>query len=148
MGLLSRLFGKDQKEENRTATVDGKLKEGRSGEDSPCRGDKATVCQRVERAVAEVTEAERYYYELRRDISSVELGGTGQEHPFTYGLYYNGTPRLMILILEKSWEYKNRDVTAAHELCTSKGIACMNLMLHLPNRKSYIINRIRELLTV
>lgn len=52
----------------------------------------------------------------------------------------------MILILEQPWGYKRKDVQAAHELCGEKGIACMNLMLHLPNRKSYIINRIRELL--
>ena len=147
MGLFRRLFGKTKESELSYGEKRGKLKEGRSGDDAPCRGDREFVCERVEQAVAEVTASESYYYELRRNVMPQELGGDESIHPFTYGLYYNGAPRLMILILEQSWGYKKKDVMAAHELCESRGIACMNLMLHLPNRKSYIINRVRELPT-
>lgn len=147
MGLLSRIFGKTKETECGYGEAKGKLKEGRSGDDAPCRGDRELVCERVEQAVAEVTASESFYYELRRDVAPQELGGNESMHPFTYGLYYNGAPKLMILVLEQSWGYKKKDVMAAHELCRSRGIACMNLMLHLPNRKSYIINRVRELLT-
>lgn len=145
MGFLGRLSGK--KDDTKQLIVGNKpLKEGNFGDDAPCNGDWQTVCQRVEDAISAIFAAENDYYELYRDVSPWELGGDDQVHPFTYGIYCNRTAKLMILILEKPWGYKRKDVEAAHELCRQKGIACMNLMLHLPNRKSYIINRIRELL--
>ena len=75
MGLFRRLFGKTKESELSYREKRGKLKEGRSGDDAPCRGDWELVCERVEQAVAEVTASESYYYELRRNVTPQELGG-------------------------------------------------------------------------
>ena len=74
MGLFRRLFGKTKESELSYGEKRGKLKEGRSGDDAPCRGDREFVCERVEQAVA---ESYGFGKLLLRASSKCDAAGTG-----------------------------------------------------------------------
>ena len=63
---------------------------------------------------------------------------------YSYGLYKDGAPKAMILVLDGRSQYCRKDTRLAHEACKEKGVFCMNLMMHLPNRRSYIAEQLRN----
>lgn len=109
-------------------------------EEEHCCGDYDTVCKRVENVIA----TEWSGYELRQKIPAKELGADLGARPYTYGLYLNGVPKAMILIMEGRSSYRRKDTVRSHEACKENNVFCMNLMLHLPNRYSYIADMLRK----
>ena len=83
-------------------------------------------------------------YELRKDIPAGELDASFGARKYSYGLYKDGTPKAMILVLDGRSLYCRKDTRLAHEACRAKGVFCMNLMMHLPNRRSYISEQLRN----
>ena len=83
-------------------------------------------------------------YELRKDIPAGEMDAAFGARKYSYGLYKNGTPKAMILVLDGRSLYSRKDTRLAHEACKEKGVFCMNLMMHLPNRRSYIAEQLRN----
>ena len=92
----------------------------------------------------EVLNREWYGYELRREIAARELGAQPGARAYSYGLYQNGEPKAMIMILNNRNHYCRKDVVLAREACEEKGIPYMNFMSHLPNRTEYISQRLRD----
>lgn len=111
-----------------------------NADEEPCYGDYDTVCKRVEKVVA----TEWIGYELREKIPAKELGAGFGARPYTYGLYLNGVPKAMILIMDGRSSYMRKDTRRSHEACKENNVFCMNLMLHLPNRYSYIAGMLRN----
>ncbi|MBQ2803927.1 MAG: hypothetical protein IJF07_08530 [Lachnospiraceae bacterium] len=98
------------------------------------------ICKRIEKVVAQ----EWTGYELRRNISSSEMGADVKARDYDYGLYLNGAPKAMITILHKPYHGRRSDNRLAHEACQNQGVFCMNLFTHLPNRYSYISEQLRN----
>lgn len=107
-----------------------------------CEYERPVICARVEKVAAE----EWAGYELRRNIPAAEMGAEDGAMDYTYGLYLNGIPMAMILIMSKG-DYRAKKVRLAHQACRAKGVFCMNLMTHLPNRRSYISEMLRKNVT-
>ncbi len=109
-------------------------------DEEDCCYDKNLVCARIE----DVAATEWAGYELRTNISAYEMGAEDGARDYTYGLYLDGMPKAMIIVLEDPAHYRKKDTRLAHEACQASGVFCMNLMLHLPNRRSYISEQLRK----
>ena len=94
--------------------------------------------------IAKVIANEWPGYELRKNISAGEMDAAFGARKYSYGLYKDGTPKAMILVLDGRSLYCRKDTRLAHEACDAKGVFCMNLMMHLPNRYSYIAEQLRN----
>lgn len=108
-------------------------------DESDCCNNESVVRSRVERVVAEEWPG----YELRQNIPASAMGAPFDARSYTYGIYSNGIPKAMIIILDNPNHYCKKDVRLSHEACERQGVFCMNLLLHLPNRRSYISERLR-----
>ena len=113
--------------------------EGIAGDDADCEFDFSVIRSRIEAIVAEDWPS----YELRRDIPAAEVGGGTKDQGFDYGLYLNGQPKLMIMLLNQ-YQHHNKCVQNSHRACRERGIGSFHLMNHLPNRKTYIAERMKE----
>ena len=111
-----------------------------NSDEEDCCYNKKIVCARIEDVVA----TEWPGYELRTNIPAYDIGAEDGARDYTYGLYLDDAPKAMIIILDDPSHYRKKDTLLAHEACQVKGIFCMNLMLHLPNRRSYISERLRQ----
>ena len=79
-------------------------------------------------------------YEVRSNLDA----GVNGARKYSYGLYYNGMPRMMIMVLPVDQRSVTRDVKLAKEASESYGVPYLNFFSHLPNEVDYIRNRIRE----
>lgn len=109
-------------------------------DEEDCCYDRNIVCARIE----DIAATEWPGYELRTNIPAYDLSAEDGARDYTYGLYLDGVPKAMIIILEDPSHYRKKDTLLAHKACQVKGVFCMNLMLHLPNRRSYISERLRN----
>lgn len=131
-----------------SSPVNPYYKEGVDGDDANCLGKSALVCSRIEQIAAE----DFPQYELRKDIPvtsqfphNAEVATTTfDRYPaLSYGFYQNDELKAVVMILEPS-HYKLHQVRAIHSACFENHIFCMNLMLHLPNRRTYIVNQLKK----
>ncbi|MBR1854166.1 MAG: hypothetical protein IJ794_13660 [Lachnospiraceae bacterium] len=113
--------------------------EGDTGDDEYCHYDISVIRSRIEKVAAQDWPS----YELRRDIPAAEVGGGEKDQGFDYGLYLNGQPKLMIMILDQ-YQHRNKCVQRSHKACKDRGIGSFHLLVHLPNRKTYIAERMKE----
>lgn len=112
-----------------------------SGSDEEdCCYDEAVIRARVEKVFSEEWSG----YEVRRNVWAYEMGAEEGSHDYSYGLYLNGQPKAMVMVLKSSDDYRKKSVKLAHKACEEKGVFCMNLMPHLPNRRSYISKRLKD----
>lgn len=121
--------------------ISDRHRENETGDDSDCCWDKEVVQKRIEMIAAQDWPS----YELRRNISAAELGGDANAHGFDYGLYLDGQPKVMIMILEQ-YQYRNKSVQEAHAVCRSRNIGSFHLLMYLPNRRTYIEDRIKAVM--
>lgn len=112
---------------------------GNDPDEESCYYEESVVRNRIEKVAAEEWPG----YELRQNIPAAEMGAESGAVDYSYGLYLNGVPMAMILILDAG-EYRLKKVRLAHQACRDKGVFCMNLMLQLPNRRSYISEMLRK----
>jgi len=114
-------------------------REGLTGDDADCDWDVSVIRKRIEAVAAEDWSS----YELRKNIPASEVGGGAKDQGFDYGLYLNGQPKLMIMLLDQ-YQHRNKCVQRSHQACKARGIGSFHLMFHLPNRKTYIAERMKE----
>ncbi len=63
---------------------------------------------------------------------------------YSYGVYFGGVPRAMIMVLNSRNLYNKKEVMDAKRPCENQGVAYMNFMTHLPNTEEYIEKRLQE----
>lgn len=122
-------------------TITGKNRENETGDDADCCFDENVVRKRIEMIAAEDWPG----YELRRNVPATEFGADGQAHSFDYGLYLNGQPKVMVMLL-KQYQYRSGYVLRAHAACKAQGVGSFHLLMHLPNRKTYIAERFKAVM--
>lgn len=83
-------------------------------------------------------------YELVSNISAGTFGAKDGARDYSYGIYHNGAPVAMIMILHDNNEYRRKAVRLSHEACSCQSIPCMNFMSYMANYPSYISDRFRE----
>lgn len=79
-------------------------------------------------------------YEVRTNLDS----GVPKARKYSYGLYYNGTPRMMIMIIDDRNHANLKEVRLAREASANYGVPYLDFYTHLPNEVEYVRNRIRE----
>lgn len=113
-------------------------REDETGDNAHCEGDENTVRRRIEKIAAEDWPG----YELRQNIPAAEFGAGPKTRSFDYGLYLDGQPKVMIMIL-KQYQHRNDCVNRAHNACEKSGVGSFHLLMHMPNRRTYIAERIK-----
>lgn len=83
-------------------------------------------------------------FEVRREIPAAECGAPEKARAYSYGLYENGQPKAMFLIVTDKNHYLNSATRLAQTACKANGIPCMNFFSHLPNTTEYISQRLKE----
>ncbi len=83
-------------------------------------------------------------YEIRRNIPSSELNADSKARSYSYGMYRDGQPKAMIMLLTNRNHYCRKDVRLAHDACYNIGIPCINIMSYLPSTTEYISGRLKE----
>lgn len=109
-------------------------------DEEDCGYDEAVIRARVEKVFAEEWSG----YEVRRDVWAYEMGAEEGSYDYSYGLYLDGQPKAMVMVLKYSDDYRRKGVKLAHKACEEKGVFCMNLLPHMPNRRSYISKRLKD----
>lgn len=77
-------------------------------------------------------------YALDKDVPAYHLGGSPDAYDFTYILYRDNKPKLVILVLYGHNDYKKKSVRLAHDAARTAGAACINIMDYLPSKTAYI----------
>ena len=83
-------------------------------------------------------------YEVRKNVPASQLNAEAGAENYSYGLFRNGQPKAMIMILMQSNDYRLARIRKAQAACQTQGIPYMNFMYHLPNREDYVANRLRS----
>lgn len=83
--------------------------------------------------------------ELRRNVSA---SGIGSSVPwqYTYGVYRGGQAIAMINILENPNDYRRKIVLQSKQACADCGIGYVHFLLRLPNRSSYILQQLQNII--
>ena len=82
--------------------------------------------------------------ELRENVKASELGGESGAAAYTYGIYRNGAPVVMINVFVDRNAYRLKRYRLAREAAQFSGVAHLNFFSHLPNEVSYITARLKE----
>ena len=99
----------------------------------------------VEANFSEVLSTEFTDYEIRKNVSPMEIGGSNAARTYTFGLYQGGVPKLFITLTPHN-RYQNRPFREAKSACENNGIPFLNFFTHFSNEKTYVVNRIRTAL--
>ena len=83
-------------------------------------------------------------YEVRKNVPASQLNAEAGAENYSYGLFRNGQPKAMIMILIQSNDYRLARIRKAQAACQTQGIPYMNFMYYLPNREDYVANRLRS----
>lgn len=153
MGFLENLFNREAKKfissvvdsvtdnlTEKTITVMNQAS-GNSDEDN-CNNNAAVVKQRIHKVLTE----EFGNCELREQISAEEIGAGYLAWRYTYGVYRDGYAIAMINVLDNRNAYRKKAVVESKNACQNQGIGYVHFLLHLPNRSSYISQRLREII--
>lgn len=122
-----------------SATEGTGVKAGTARDEKPCKGERE-LRERLERVFAEEWSG----YELRKKVSAAEMCAEAGARDYSYGVYFGGQPKAMLMVLNGSNEYNHKEVRAAQEACQRMGVSYMNFISRLPNRRSYISERLQN----
>lgn len=118
---------------------------GRNGKSSSDSRKRQESGERELRKRLEQIFAEEWAdYEVRKNVPASELNAQSGARAYSYGLYWCGQPKAMIMVLTGRNEYRKQDVCMAYNACKMNGIPYMNFMSHLPNMPEYISQRLKE----
>ena len=137
--MLSNVINTAKDEVVRTINSDPEANSAANSDEDSCESEKE-----LGERIAKIVTEEWPGYELRKDIPAGEMDAAFGARKYSYGLYKDGAPKAMILVLDGRSQYCRKDTRLAHEACKEKGVFCMNLMMHLPNRRSYIAEQLRN----
>lgn len=132
--VMKNVHGKDSSGTTSSATAK------RGAGDEYCRGE-SDLRGRIESIVAEEWPG----YELRKNVSSKEmLAQDGASEFYSYGIYHDGVPVAMIMLLNENNAYRRRKVRLAQRACEEQKVPYMNFMTYMANYRSYISERLRK----
>ncbi|MCM1064296.1 MAG: hypothetical protein NC420_07460 [Eubacterium sp.] len=154
MGFLNKLFRRT----GNTSTVNatGQRKQSAANisweEDQTARENASETRERnrsgerlLRQRIEEAAAREKPEYELRRNVSSREVGAPQDAEPtFDYGFYKNGILAAVIMILDDGNGYRRRSVRLAQMACGQRGVTYMNFMSYMMNRPEYISQRLQQ----
>ena len=83
-------------------------------------------------------------YELKENVSAEKFDAEEGARNYSYGLYCNGEPKAMIMVLRGHNEYRKSDVVKAEKACRNNNIAYLNFMVYFPNKRDYISERLKD----
>lgn len=83
-------------------------------------------------------------YEVRRQVPADTFGAPEGARAYSYGLYKEGQPKAMFMVLNNKNHYRSKGVLEAQSACLKSGVVYMNFMSYLPNRREYISERLRK----
>lgn len=93
--------------------------------------------------IKNVVDTEFPDYELRENVKASEFGGESGAASYTYGIYRDATPVMMINVFVDRNAYRLKRYRLAREAAEFSGVKCLSFFSHLPNETSYIIERLR-----
>ena len=148
MGFLDSLLKRDSRKfvsdivdkavDNAASTVSNKISD--TVQEKTGFGKNANVYDKIKQVVAtEFTDCE-----LRENVSATEMGAERGAASYTYGIYRNGAPVIMINVFVDRNAYSLKRYRLAKEAAEFSGVAHLNFFSHLPNEVSYITARLRE----
>ncbi|MDE7062886.1 MAG: hypothetical protein K2O73_06550 [Lachnospiraceae bacterium] len=97
----------------------------------------------LRRRIEHIVATEWSGYELRSDIPASVFNAKPDAHNYSYGIYHNGVPVAMIMIIGHN-RYTNRDIRHAQRACEAQNIPYMNFMHYMQNKPEYISGRFRN----
>ena len=130
MGFLDKIF---------------KTNTGKDDPDSDCRGKVSVVEQRIRNVVDEEWNGR---VEVRKNISASEMLADAGALDYTYGLYCDGVPVAMIILLTPPNDYWNKRTILAREACERQRVGYVHFIMRLPNRTCYIREQLRKIVKV
>lgn len=156
MGFLDNLFKRETRKiisgvvdsviDNVTDSISDSIRSGNSSDDcnddEDCCRNRAVVCRRIESVAAE----EWGNLELRKNVSCSILNAEACSRDYTYGLFRDGAPVAMINVLDGDDDYRRKKVLSSAKACRDNGVGYAHFMLKLPNRKTYISKRFKEII--
>ena len=150
MGFLDNLLKKGTSKfisnvvGNVVDNLNGNTTSARAASQDPDEADCGYNASVIRARVEKVFSEEWSGYEVRQNVWAYEMGAEEGSHDYSYGLYLNGQPKAMVMVLDSADDYRRRSVKLAHKACELKGVFCMNLLPHMPNRRSYISKRLKD----
>ncbi len=138
---------RDSIRENKSGTtIVNTVSTNESGAESDCCFDPKVVAERIQNVVSEEW-GDRI--EVRKNVKSSELGAEAGALDYTYGLYSNGAPVAMIIILDPPTDdYWNKRTRLAREACERQGVGYVHFITRLPNRTSYIREQLKKIVHI
>lgn len=85
-------------------------------------------------------------YELRKDVPASIMQAKEGAVPYTYVMFYQGTPIVCINVIDNRNDYSLKRFRLAKEACVQKDTPHFNFFSHLPNDMEYIERRLGEFL--
>lgn len=113
-------------------------------EEDCCR-EVSVVKQRIEKVVSEEWGDQ---VEIRKNISSSEMAAEDGALDYTYGLYSNGRPIAMVIVLDYPDDYWCRRTRLAKEACGRQNVGYVHFITRLPNRTSYIREQLKKIVNI
>ena len=141
MGFFENLFKKEAKKFIGNVVdnaVDGFL--NRNNDDVNCIGVEG-LRMRLEAVLHNEYNGN---YQVRENIPSTELGAEYGAVDYSYGIYNNYGPVVLINIIEERNDYQKKRFRLAKEAAENNNIPHLNFFAHLPNREEYISKRLRD----
>lgn len=127
----------DKAVDNAASTVSDKV--SNTVQEKTGFGKSANVYDKIKQVVA----TEFSDCELRENVSATEMGAEAGAASYTYGIYRNGAPVVMINVFTDRNAYRLKRYRLAKEAAEYNRVAHLNFFSHLPNEVSYITERLR-----
>lgn len=135
MGFLDKLLNRETREMPQMPSAPQM-----SSDEEDCCFDAVVVEKRIKK----ILEENWSDCELRKSVPANGISAGNIEWTYSYGVYRDGQAMIMINILDNPNDYKRKIVLQSKEACRNQGIGYVHFLLHLPNRGSYILERLRE----
>ena len=84
-------------------------------------------------------------YDVIENVSPVTLGGSGKFLNYTFGIYSDGKPKLLIMIVGRN-TCRYRTYRWSKEVAEKNSIPLINFLEHFPNEVPYIRERLSQYL--
>lgn len=142
MGFFDNLIKKEAKKF--ISNVVGNTADGQIQPNVPRReriSEKIGVKGLKERLEAVISD-EYGDYQLRGNVPASEFGAEYGSRNYSYGLYKEGYPKALIIVIENRNHYRKKEVRLSRDAAERQGIPCMCFFSHLPNRTEYISERL------
>lgn len=93
----------------------------------------------------EVLREDFSQYDVIENVSPVTLGGSGKFLNYTFGIYSDGKPKLLIMIVGRN-TCRYRTYRWSKEVAEKNSIPLINFLEHFPNEVPYIRERLSQYL--